>query len=276
MHVFTHLKDESKGKTGLGVYPDGMVEHDGHIGQFLDKLDELGIADDTIVLYSTDNGAEVMTWPDGGATPFRGEKATNWEGGFRVPMVIRWPGTIEPGTINNEICAHEDLIPTFVAAAGDPDIVEKCRAGHTVGDRTYKVHLDGYNLLPALQAKPDEWPRKLFPYWGDDGEFLALRYEQWKVVFQEQRAHGLAVWEEPFVELRAPHMFNIRSDPFERGPEGIYYGIFKAEHLFIVIPAAALAAEWLMTFREFPPRMKPGSFSLDRVMEQVQQPVGKN
>ena len=267
-----------EGKTGLGVYPDGMVEHDGHIGQFLDKLDKLGIADDTIVIYSTDNGAEVMTWPDGGATPFRGEKATNWEGGFRVPFVIRWPGVIEPGTVNNEICAHEDLLPTFLAAAGDPDIVEQCRKGHKVGGKTYKVHLDGYNLMPALKEPPPthEWPRKLFPYWGDDGEFLALRYEQWKVVFQEQRAHGLAVWEEPFVELRAPHMFNIRSDPFERGPEGIYYGAFKAEHLFIVVPAAALAAEWLMSFREFPPRMKPGSFSLDRVMEQVTAPAGKN
>ena len=278
MHIFTHLKDSSKGVTGLGVYPDGMVEHDGHIGQLLDKLDALGIADDTIVVYSTDNGAEVMTWPDGGATPFRGEKATNWEGGFRVPMVIRWPGVFEPGTIINEICAHEDLIPTFLAAAGDPDIVEKCRAGHTIGDTTYKVHLDGVNLLPAFKEPPakHEWPRKLFPYWSDDGDFLAIRYEEWKVVFKEQRAHGLQVWEDPFVELRAPHMFNIRSDPFERGPEGIYYGQFKAEHLFIVVPAAALAAEWLMSFREFPPRMKPGSFNLDRVMEQVTAPPSRD
>jgi arylsulfatase A-like enzyme len=180
MHVFTHLKAESHGVTGLGVYPDGMVEHDGHIGQFLDKLDQLGIADDTIVLYSTDNGAEVMTWPDGGSTPFRGEKATNWEGGFRVPMVIRWPGVIEPGTVNNEICAHEDLLPTFLAAAGDANIVESCKTGHTVGDKTYRVHLDGYNLLPVLKTPADEWPRKLFPYWSDDGEFLALRYEQWR------------------------------------------------------------------------------------------------
>ena len=278
MHVFTHLKSESEGKTGLGIYPDGMVEHDGHVGQLLDKLDELGIADDTIVVYSTDNGAEVMTWPDGGATPFRGEKATNWEGGFRVPMVIRWPGVFEPGTVVNEMCAHEDLIPTFVAAAGDPDIVEKCRTGHTIGDRTFKVHLDGHNLMPAFSAEtpPDPWPRRLFPYWGDDGEFLALRYEKWKVVFQEQRAHGLAVWEEPFVALRVPHTFNIRSDPFERGPESIYYGQYKAERLFLVVPAAALAAEWLMTFREFPPRMKPAAFNLDRVMEQVTSQPGKN
>ena len=278
MHVFTHLKEESKGVTGLGVYPDGMVEHDGHIGQLLDKLDELGIADDTIVVYSTDNGAEVMTWPDGGSTPFRGEKATNWEGGFRVPTVVRWPGVLEPGTIVNEICAHEDLLPTFLAAAGEPDIVEKVRKGYSTGDRKYKVHLDGVNLLPAFTDPPDkhQWPRKLFPYWSDDGDFLAIRYEEWKVVFMEQRAHGLQVWEDPFVELRFPHMFNIRSDPFERGSESIYYGSFKAEHLFIVVPATALAAEWLMSFREFPPRMKPGSFNLERVMEQVTSQPGKN
>ena len=278
MHIFTHLKKKSQGVTGLGVYPDGMVEHDGHIGQFLDKLDKLGIAEDTIVIYSTDNGAEVMTWPDGGATPFRGEKATNWEGGFRVPMVIRWPGVFEPGTINNEICAHEDLLPTLLAAAGEPDIVDKVKQGHKVGKTTYKVHLDGVNLLPAFESPPGphQWPRKLFPYWSDDGDFLAIRYEEWKVVFKEQRSHGLAVWEDPFVELRAPHMFNIRSDPFERGPESLYYGLYKAEHLFIVVPAAALAAEWLMSFREFPPRMKPGSFNLDRVMEQVTAQPGKN
>jgi arylsulfatase len=278
MHVFTHLKRRSRGKTGLGVYPDGMVEHDGHVGQFLDLLDELGITDDTIVIYSTDNGAEVMTWPDGGTTPFRGEKATNWEGGFRVPFVMRWPGVIEPGTVINEMCAHEDLLPTFVAAAGDPDIVEKCRAGHTIGDVTYKVHLDGVNLLPALTDPPGphQWPRKLFPYWSDDGDFLAIRYEEWKVVFQEQRAHGIKVWEDPFVELRFPHMFNIRSDPFERADESIYWGSFKAERLFIVVPATALAAEWLASFREFPPRMKPGSFNLDRVMEMMATQPGKN
>jgi arylsulfatase len=278
MHIFTHLKAESQGVTGLGVYPDGMVEHDGHIGRILDKLDELGIADDTIVVYSTDNGAEVMTWPDGGSTPFRGEKATNWEGGFRVPFVMRWPGVLEPGTVINEICAHEDLIPTFLAAAGDPDIVQRCKTGHTIGDRTFKVHLDGVNLLPAFRdpPAPHQWPRKLFPYWSDDRDFLAIRYEEWKVVFKEQRAHGLAVWEDPFVELRAPHMFNIRSDPFERGTESLYYGLYKAEHLFIVVPAATLAAEWLASFREFPPRMKPGSFNLDRVMDLMSAQPGQN
>ena len=276
MHVFTHLKRRSQGKTGLGVYPDGMVEHDGHVGQFLDKLDRLGIAEDTIVIYSTDNGAEVMTWPDGGSTPFRGEKATNWEGGFRVPFAMRWPAVIEPGTVNNQICAHEDLLPTLLAAAGEPDIVEKCRDGHSIGDRIYKVHLDGVNLMPALQSPPDQWPRRLFPYWSDDGDFLAIRYEEWKVVFKEQRAVGIAVWEEPFVELRFPHMFNLRSDPFEAATESIYYGEYKAEHLFIVVPAAALAAEWLMSFREFPPRMTPASFNLEKVMAEVQRPASKN
>jgi arylsulfatase len=192
MHIWTHLKKRSQGKTGLGLYPDGMVEHDGHVGKLLDKLDQLGITENTIVIYSTDNGAEVMSWPDGGSTPFRGEKATNWEGGFRVPMLIRWPGVIEPGTVVNEICAHEDLLTTFLAAAGDPDIAEKCLKGHTVGDKKYKVRLDGYNLLPSLRGEAEEWPRKEFLYWSDDGDMLALRYKEWKVVFREQRALGSA------------------------------------------------------------------------------------
>jgi arylsulfatase len=275
MHVFTHLKSESAGKTGLGVYPDGMVEHDGHIGQFLQKLDDLGIADNTIVLYSTDNGAEVMTWPDGGATPFRGEKDTNWEGGYRVPMMIRWPGVIQPGTICNETCSHTDLMPTFLAAAGEPDIVQKCRQGHTAGSKTFTVHLDGYNLLPAFQTAPEEWPRKEFLYWDDDGELVALRFRNWKVVFIEQRATGLGVWEEPLVKLRVPSLFNLRADPFERGPEAIDYSHWKVDHAFIIVPAAAFAAQWLTTFREFPPRMKPASFNLDRVMEQVQKPLAR-
>jgi arylsulfatase len=275
MHVFTHLKAESVGKTGLGIYPDGMVEHDGHIGQFLQKLDDLGIADNTIVLYSTDNGAEVMSWPDGGATPFRGEKDTNWEGGWRVPMFIRWPGVIEPGTINNEICAHEDLIPTFLAAAGEPDIVQKCLQGHTAGDKTFKVHPDGYNLMSAFQTPPEEWPRKEFLYWDDDGELVCLRYNNWKVVFEEQRETGMKVWEEPFVKMRVPSLFNLRSDPFERGPESIDYSHWKVDHVFIVVPAAAFVAQWLQSFREFPPRFTPASFSIDKVMEKIQKPMAR-
>jgi arylsulfatase len=190
MHIFTHLKPESDGKTGLGLYPDGMVEHDGQVGQLLKKLEDLGIADNTIVVYTTDNGAEVMSWPDGGSTPFKGEKATNWEGGFRVPMAIRWPGTIKPGTVCNDIFAHEDLLPTFAAAGGDPDIVSRCLKGCQSGSRTFKVHLDGYNLMPFFEGEAKEAPRKEFLYWSDDGELLALRYNQWKLAFKEQEHTG--------------------------------------------------------------------------------------
>ncbi len=190
MHVFTHLKKESEGKTGLGVYPDGMVEHDGHVGKLLDKLDELGIADNTIVMYSTDNGAECLSWPDGGWTPFRGEKDTNWEGGWRVPCAIRWPGVIKPGTVSNEIFSHTDMLPTLLAVAGEPDIVEKLKKGHKAGNKTFKVHIDGYNLLPFLKGEVKENPRKGFFYWSDDGDLMALRYENWKLHFMEQRAHG--------------------------------------------------------------------------------------
>ena len=252
-----------------------MVEHDGHVGKLLDQLDQLGITDNTIVIYSTDNGAEVMSWPDGGSTPFRGEKATNWEGGFRVPMLIRWPGVIEPGTVVNEICAHEDLLTTFLAAAGEPDIAEKCLKGHTVGDKKFKVRLDGYNLLPAFQGEAEEWPRKEFLYWSDDGDMLALRYNDWKVVFREQRAIGFGVWTEPFVELRAPTMYQLRADPFERGDEAIEYHRWKVDHAFLIVPAAAYVGQWLQSFREFPPRMTPASFNLEKVMEEVQKPANK-
>jgi arylsulfatase len=270
MHIFTHLKRRSQGKTGLGIYPDGMVEHDGHVGQLLKKLDDLGIADNTIVMYSTDNGAECMTWPDGGTTPFRGEKNTNWEGGYRVPCVIRWPGVIEPGTIYNDLGAHEDMIPTILAALGEPDIVEKLKQGHTAGDKTFQVHLDGYNLLPYLRGETDDSPRKEFLYWSDDGDLTALRYEQWKVVFTEQRAHGFAVWQDPFVPLRAPKIFTLRGDPFERADdEGIDYPRWRAERLFLLVPAQALVARWLSSFRDFPPRQTPASFGIDQVMEKI-------
>ena len=213
MHIWTHLKPESQNVTGLGVYPDGMVEHDKMVGELLDKLDELGIADNTIVMYSTDNGAEVMSWPDGGTTPFRGEKNTNWEGGYRVPTVIRWPGVIEPGSRINGVASHEDMLPTLLAAAGEPEIKDKLLKGNVraIG-RQYKVHLDGYNLMPALKGEA-EWPRKEFLYWTDDGNLAALRYDQWKVVFLEQRGHGFDVWQEPFVELRLPKLFTLRAIP---------------------------------------------------------------
>ena len=270
MHIFTHLKPESQGVTGLGIYPDGMVEHDGMVGEILDKLDELGIADNTIVMYSTDNGAEVMSWPDGGTTPFRGEKNTNWEGGYRVPTAIRWPGVIEPGTVINEVVSHEDMLPTLLAAAGAPDIKAKLLSGgvNAIG-RSYKVHLDGYNLLPALMGEA-EWPRREFLYWTDDGNLAALRYDQWKIVFLEQRAHGFDVWQEPFVELRLPKLFTLRADPFERADhEGIDYQRWRLERAFVLVPAQAFVGNWLQSFATFPPRQKPGSFSLSEVMNQL-------
>jgi arylsulfatase A-like enzyme len=274
MHVFTHLKKESEGKTGLGVYPDGMVEHDGMVGQLLKKLDDLGIADNTIVVYTTDNGAECMTWPDGGSTPFKGEKATNWEGGFRVPMCIRWPGVIKPGTIINEICAHEDLIPTFAAAAGEPDLVEKVKKGYQAAGKNFKVHLDGYNLMPLLKGEAKESPRKEFLYWSDDGDLLAIRVNQWKVAFLEQHgkvsdAYPAGVWSSQFTHLRAPNLYNLRADPFERGTESQLYSEWFIHRSFLFVPAQAYVARWLDSFKEFPIRQKPASFNLDEVTRKL-------
>jgi arylsulfatase A-like enzyme len=274
MHVFTHLKPSSVGKTGLGIYPDGMVEHDGMVGELLKKLDDLGIADDTIVMYSTDNGAESMSWPDGGTTMFRGEKNTNWEGGYRVPAVIRWPGVIKPGTVINDIAAHEDMLPTLLAAVGDGRVKEELLKGKKIGNTTFKVHLDGYDLLPALKGE-GAWPRHEFIYWTDDGSVAALRYDQWKITFLKQNAHGLHVWQQPFEELRAPMLGNLRIDPFERAEyEGMDYNRWFIEHMFAFAPAGAYVAQWLQSFREFPPRQKPGSFNLDRVMQEVSKPQG--
>jgi arylsulfatase A-like enzyme len=213
MHIWTHLKPESAGKTGLGVYADGMVEHDAMVGQLLDKLDELGIASNTIVMYSTDNGAEKFSWPDGGNSPFRNEKASNWEGAYRVPCAIRWPGVIKPGTVLNDIFSHEDMLPTLLAAAGVPDVKEQLLKGMKVGDKTFKVHLDGYDLTDALAGKTPS-PRKEFFYFNDDGSLVGLRHLQYKIVFAEQRAHSLDVWQDPFVSLRFAKLFNLRSAPF--------------------------------------------------------------
>ena len=270
MHIWTHLKPESEGVTGLGIYPDGMVEHDAMVGQILDKLDELGIADNTIVMYSTDNGAEVMSWPDGGTTPFAGEKNTQWEGGYRVPTLIRWPGVIEPGSRINHIGSHEDMLPTLLAAAGEDNIKEELLEGgvRAIG-RSYNVHLDGYNLLPALKGEAD-WPRREFLYWTDDGNLAALRYDQWKVHFLEQRGHGFDVWQEPFVELRLPRLVSVRSDPFERAPhEGMGYKRWRLDRAFVLVPAQAFVSNWLSSFEQFPPRQKPGSFSLSQVMDKL-------
>jgi arylsulfatase len=274
MHIFTHLKPSSIGKTGLGIYADGMVEHDAMVGQLLAKLKELGVEDNTIVMYSTDNGAEAFTWPDGGTTMFRGEKNTQWEGGFRVPTVIRWPGVIKPGTVINEIGAHEDMLATLLAAAGDPTVKEDLMKGKQVGAMTYKVHLDGYNLLPALKGEA-AWPRKEFLYWTDDGSVAALRYENWKATFLKQKAEGFHVWQQPFEELRAPMLTNLRMDPFERAEyEAMDYTRWYVEHMFMIAPAGAYVGNWLQSFREFPPRQKPGSFNLDRVMEAITKGAG--
>jgi arylsulfatase len=275
MHIFTHLKPASQGKTGLGTYPDGMVEHDGMVGQLLQKLDDLGIANNTIVIWSTDNGAEVFTWPDGGTTPFRSEKDTNWEGGWRVPCVIRWPGVIKPGTVSNDIFAHEDILPTLLAAAGVSGIVDKAKAGYQAGDKTYKVHLDGYDLMPYLKGDVKEDPRKEFLYWSDDGDLMALRYDRWKAVFAEQRADGFEVWAEPLVKLRVPRLFNLRADPFEKAQrESMYYQDWLVRRVFLLVPAQFFVAQWLESFKEFPPRQKPASFSIDEVMQKLQKAHG--
>lgn len=274
MHIWTRLKAESQGKTGLGIYPDGMVEHDGMVGQLLDKLRELGLEDNTIVMYSTDNGAEKFTWPDGGQSPFRGEKNTNWEGGYRVPCAIRWPGVIKPGTVLNDIFAHEDMLPTLLAAAGDPNVKENLLKGMQVGNKTFKVHLDGYNIRDALAGQSPS-PRHDFFYFNDEGSLVGLRYDNWKIVFAEQREHGMNVWEEPFVPLRLPKLFNLRSDPFETADhEGMDYNRWRVEHLFVMVPAQQYVGRFLATFKEFPPSQKPGSFSIDGALAALQNGVG--
>jgi arylsulfatase len=269
MHVFTHLKPSSKGKTGLGLYPDGMVELDGYVGELLKKLDILGVADNTIVVFTTDNGAEVLSWPDGGATPFRGEKDTNWEGGWRVPCVMRWPGVIEPGRVINDICSLQDFIPTFAAANGEPDLVEKVKKGYKIGNKTFKVHLDGFNLMPFLSGKVDKSPREGFIYWSDDGECMGMRMGRFKIVFAEQRSKGLDVWREPLSPLRIPKFFDLRADPFERGEESFKFNDWFVENVPLQYVAPAMLGKWLESFKEFPPRQKPASFSIDQVMEKL-------
>ncbi len=269
MHIFTHLKPESQGKTGLGLYPDGMVEHDGHVGQILDKLKELGLEDNTIVMYSTDNGAECFSWPDGGTTPFRGEKNENWEGGYRVPCAIRWPGVIKPGTVNNDLFSHEDMLPTLLAAVGVPDVKEQLLKGMKVGKKTFKVHLDGYNIMDRLAGKGPN-PRNEFFYWNDDGSLVGLRFQNWKVVFQEQRSHGFDVWQDPFTPLRLPKIINLRSDPFERAEhESIGYARWRVDRTYLLVPAQEYIAKYIGTFKDFPPSQKVGSFSLDQVLDNL-------
>lgn len=271
MHIWTRLKPESDGKTGHGVYADGMVEHDGHVGQLLDKLDELGIADNTVVMYSTDNGAEVFSWPDGGTIPFRGEKNDNWEGGFRVPLFVKWPGVIKPGSVSNDIISHMDWFPTIAAALGDTDLKERMKKRAVFGKDNTKVHLDGYNFLPRWKGEVDEGPRREFFYFSDTGNLLNVRYNKWKIVFAEQRAEGFEVWQEPFTPLRLPKVFDLRADPFERAEhESIGYDRWRIDRVFVLVPAQVFVGNFLKTFREYPPRQKPGSFSIDQVLQKLQ------
>jgi len=262
MHIFTHLKEESYGKTGLGIYADGMVEHDRHVGQLLEKLDELGIADNTIVIYTTDNGAEKFSWPDGGTSPFRGEKATTWEGGLRVPFMIRWPGKIKPGQISNEILSLEDCLPTLMAAVGEPDIKEKLLEGHTVGNLTYKVNIDGYNCLPYLTGQTDKSPRDRFFAYVDDGTLGAIRYKRWKFHFSTQEHHGINAWLQAQTPRKAPLIIDLNADPFESAPEeASYYDDWLVRHMYVLVPLKDLVSQHMATFKEFPPRQESGSFT---------------
>jgi arylsulfatase len=267
------LRKEYAGRTGLGIFADGMMEHDEHVGQILDKLKELGIEDNTIVVYTSDNGPMFSLWPDGGTTIFRGEKNTQWEGGYRVPMYIRWPGVIKPGTTINDVGAHEDLLPTLLAAVGDTTVKADLLKGRQVGPKTYKVHLDGENLLPFLKGDVAKSPRQQFIYWTDGGEVAALRSGNWKLTFLRQNSKGFRVWETPFEELRMPMLGNLRSDPTERAfdeAEGYREWYFNASYLFP--PAVEYIGQWITSFREFPPRAKPGTFGLSQMIEAMTSP----
>ncbi|OIQ27787.1 MAG: arylsulfatase [Bacteroidetes bacterium MedPE-SWsnd-G2] len=276
MHFRTHVKEDNQGISGLDNYTDGLVEHDLQVGEFLALLDELNIADNTLVLYSTDNGPHLNSWPDAANTPFRGEKNTNWEGGWRVPAMAKWPGVIKPGSISNEIVHHMDWLPTFLAAAGKKDIKEDLLDGYHSNalDRDYKIHLDGYNILPHLK-NPKNTPseRKEIYYFSDDGDLTALRYERWKLIFMEQRQETtFAAWANPFTPLRLPLMFDLRRDPFERAQltSNTYYD-WVLDHLWLMVPAQQVVGKFLETFKEYPPRQKAASFSIDQVMEKMQQ-----
>ncbi len=279
MHFRTHVREEHrspKGATALTEYADGMVEHDGTVGSLLKALDDLGITDNTIVIYTTDNGPHANSWPDAATTPFRSEKNSNWEGAFRVPAFVRWPGHIKPDQVSNEIVSGLDWLPTLVAAAGDPDMKQKLLKGYTAGGMTYKVHLDGYNLLPYLTGQEPKSPRREFFYFSDQGDLLNLRYENWKFVFAEQRMLGtMAVWNEPFTHLRLGKMFNLRADPFERADitSNTYYD-WAMDHLFLNIPAVAYVEKFLETFKDYPPRQKAEGMAIQQTLEKLQQAGG--
>jgi len=278
MHVFTHLSPKYQAMVAeKGFYGAGMTETDDHVGELLKKLDDLGIADNTIVIYSTDNGAEVFSWPDGGTTPFRGEKATTWEGGFRVPAVVRWPGVIKPGTVINDIFSHQDWLPTLMAAVGEPDIKQKLLNGHEADGKNFKVHLDGYDQTALLKGEGPSKRKEIF-YITDDGDLSAVRYNKWKIVFLQQKATGLDVWREPFISVRFPYLVDLRADPYERamvpGPSGrsasYEYDKWHAQRMWALVPAQTIVASFLQTFEDFPPRQKPGSFSVGDALSTLQ------
>jgi arylsulfatase len=278
MHFRTHAKPESLGQSGRwqSMYHDVMIDHDKVVGEMLALLDRLGIADTTFVMYSTDNGPHMNSWPDAGMTPFRNEKNSNWEGAFRVPAIVRWPGHIPAGIVSNDIVSHLDWLPTFAAMAGEPDIAEKLKRGHRLGAKTFKVHLDGHNLLPFLTTKGVRSPRPGFLYFDDDGDLVALRLDNWKAVFMEQRMQGtLRIWQEPFVPLRFPKLFNLRTDPYERADiTSNTYWDWILEHVYLFIPAQELVARFLATFGEFPPRQKAASFTIDQVVAKMMAAAG--
>ena len=279
MHFRTHTKPENVGQAGRwqSYYHDAMIDHDKNVGTVLDKIDQLGIADNTIVMYSTDNGPHMNSWPDAGMTPFRGEKNSNWEGAYRVPAMVRWPGHIKPNTVSNDIVSHLDWAPTLLAAAGVPDVKEKLLKGYKAGKKTYKVHLDGYNQLPYLTGQAPKSPREEFFYFSDDGDLTALRYDNWKIVFAQQRAEGtMLVWGEPFVKTRIPWLYNLRTDPYEKATiTSNTYWDWYLDHVFLLTPAQKYVGQFLTTFKDFPPRQKAASFSIDQVLEQLQTPADK-
>ncbi|ACK52032.1 sulfatase [Methylocella silvestris BL2] len=275
MHFRTHVKAEHRGISGQDEYSDGMVEHDGQVGELLKLIDDLGLANDTIVMYSTDNGPHFNAWPDGATTPFRSEKNSNWEGAYRVPAFVRWPGKFPAGITLNGIVAHEDWLPTFAAIAGVPDIKEQLLKGVEINGRSYRNYIDGYNLLDYLTGKTKDSPRKEFWYVNDEGQVVAARYSAWKVVFLENRAEGLQVWREPFVELRAPLLFNLRRDPFELAQHNSNtYNDWYLSRVFVIVSIQEMAAKFLATLKDYPPSQSPGSFNLSKIEAQIRNATG--
>ncbi len=277
MHLYTHVRPSMRGQSGMpdNEYADGMIEHDGDVGKLLKTLDDLNVANDTIVLYTTDNGPHMNSWPDAAMTPFRSEKDTNWEGAFRVPAMIRWPGHIKPGSVSNDIVGSHDWFPTLLAAAGDTGVTGRLLQGWKIGDRTYRVHLDGYNQLPYLTGEQDHSARRGFIYVNDDGQLVAIRFDNWKVVFVEQKTPGtLDIWGEPFTSRRLPLFFNLRMDPYERAQmTSNSYWAWSLHKAYLLLGAQAIAAAFVDSLKDYPPHQRPQSYNLDQVMERLQQPA---